>query len=247
VTEHWIEIEGPEGQREHHLERELTRIGGAGADVVLEGAPRGELHLWNDPPKAVWLGGEGGPLLAGTKLDEHHLADGDRIAWADWSITFHEAGALAVLEEVHAEPARSGASARVPEAWMRVKAGVLVEQGLADKQVAKRWSDAVIRGDFQAEACARELLADNEVPDDHPRVVERSSRLLRDLLMTPLQRGASGASRKARVATKNTMAAAVAQFIIVGIILGMTFVAMVLSRLKWGTSFDGWIDAILGN
>ena len=35
--------------------------------------------------------------------------------------------------------------------------------------------------------------------------------------------------------------------IIVGIILAMTFVGMVLARLKWGTSFDGWIDAILGN
>ena len=59
--------------------------------------------------------------------------------------------------------------------------------------------------------------------------------------------GARGAGRKMKGAAKNTAAAAVAQFIIVGIILLMTFVGMVLARLKWDTSFDGWIDAILGN
>lgn len=244
VTEHWIEIEGPGGAREHHLDRALTRVGGAGADVVLEGTSRGELQLWNDPAKAVWLGGSGGPRLGGADLDERLLSDGDRIEWAGWCLTYRESTAEAVLEEVRVPRARGAA---IPEGWRRIKAGILVEQGLADRQVVKLWSDAVVRGEFQPEACAREILAASEIPDDDPRVLERSSRLLRDFVMTPVSRGARGAGRKVKGAAKNTAAAAVAQFIIVGIILLMTFVGMVLARLKWDTSFDGWIDAILGN
>ncbi|MCA8981750.1 MAG: hypothetical protein H6831_06900 [Planctomycetes bacterium] len=244
MTEHWIEIEGPNGARKHYLDRALTRVGGAGADVVLEGTSRGELQLWNDPAKAVWLGGGGGPRTAGQELDERFLADGDRIEWGKWTMTYRESTAEAVLEEVGAARAKGSA---MPEGWRRIKAGILVEQGLADRQVVKRWSDAVVRGEFQPEACARELLAASDLPDDDPRVLERSSRLLRDFVMTPAGRGARGAGRKMKGAAKNTAAAAVAQFIIVGIILLMTFVGMVLARLKWDTSFDGWIDAILGN
>jgi len=247
VTEHWIEIEGPGGAREHHLDRALTRVGGAGADVVLEGTSRGELQLWNDPPKAVWLGGGDGPTVGGSALDERLLTDGDRIEWSGWRLTYRESTAEAVLEEVAVSRSTGATRAAQPEAWRRIKAGILVEQGLADRQLVKLWSDAVVRGEFQPEACARELLAENTVPDDDPRVVERASRLLRDFVMTPVSRGARGAGRKVKGAAKNTAAAAVAQFIIVGIILLMTFVGMVLARLKWGTSFDGWIDGILGS
>lgn len=245
VTEHWIEIEGPGGVREHHLDRALTRVGGAGADVVLRDVSRGELQLWNDPPKAVWLGGTDGPRISGAPLDEHLLSDGDLIEWSGWRVRYRESTAEVVLEELSVRGAAGNARAGSPEAWKRIKAGILVEQNLADKQVVKRWSDAVVRGEFQAEACARELLLDNPTPDDDPRVMERASRLLRDFLMTPVQRGAKGAGRKMRGAAKNTAAAAVAQFIIVGIILLMTFVGMVLARLKWDTSFDGLIDSIL--
>lgn len=247
MTEHRIDIEGPDGAREHHLDRALTRVGGPGADVVLKGISRGELQLWNDPPKAVWLGGADGPKLNGKSLDESLLADGDRIDWAGWRLVYRESTMEAVLEEVTAPTPAVVTRVVQPEAWRRIKAGILVEQGLAEHQIVKLWSDAVVRGEFQPEACARELLADNRIADDDPRVLERSSRLLRDFVMTPVSRGARGAGRKMKGAAKNTAAAAVAQFIIVGIILLMTFVAMVLARLKWDISFDGWIDGILGN
>ena len=246
VSNHWIEIEGPEGTRKVELERALTRVGGAGADVELGGVSRGELQLWNDPPKAIWMGGEGGPRIGGASLEERQLAHGDRLVWSDWTIRFHEAAPEAVLEEV-AVPKKAPRPRKAPQAWNRIKAGILVEQNLADKRVVKLWSDAVVRGEFEADAAAREVLASSAIDDDDPRLLERSARLLRDFLMTPVQRGARGAGRKVRGAAKNTAAAAVAQFIIVGIILAMTFVGMVLARLKWGTSFDGWIDAILGN
>ncbi len=245
VSKHWIEIEGPKGERRVELDRALTRIGGPGADVELAGVRRGEMQVWNDPPKAVWLGGADGPRLDGAVLEERHLVDGDVIDWNGWRLRFRESAPEAVLEELPREP-RARAATPTARAWNRLKAGLLVEQGIADPRTSKRWSDAVVRGEFDADAAARELLAATPIDDADPRLEERSARLLRDFLMTPVHRGVRGASRKVRVAGKRTAAAAVAQFVIVGIILGMAFVGMVLARLKWDTSFDGWIDAILG-
>lgn len=244
VTDCRIEIEGPAGRRERALDRDLVRLGGPGADEVLDGAPRGELHLWNDPPKAVWLGPEAdAPRIAGAPLDERLLSDGDRIDWAQWRITFRSGAEEARLEELATEPA---ASAEPPEAWKRIKAGLLVELGLAERRASKVWTDSVLRGEFQADAAARQILAATDVHDDDPRLVERASRLSRDLVAAPIQRGARGASRRAKGAAKRTSAAIVAQFLIFGLILLMTFVGMVLARLGWEVSFDGWIDAILG-
>ena len=85
-------------------------------------------------------------------------------------------------------------------AWRRLMAGMLVEQGLGDKDVSKRWQAMVKSGDFDPDRFAEELLAASnlERADVESKLLTRSTRLERDLLMTPLLRGVSGASRKVR-------------------------------------------------
>ncbi len=243
VEDNWLEIVAGGHSSRLELSRGLTRVGGPGADYVLEHAPRGELHFWNDPPKVVYLGDEPRAEVNGKPLEEEPLQDGDQVRWADHHFTFHLAQAPIVLEELSREPIAG--PARTNPAWERVQAGMLVELGLADRKVAKRWQDSVVRGEFSAAPCAADILRASEVAADDSRLLERSGRLLRDFLMSPLSKGAAGGSRKMRAATKSGLAMIVAQFVVVGIYTLILLVILVLVRLKWDTSIDGIIDSIL--
>ena len=142
-----------------------------------------------------------------------------------------------------APPSRGGAGAeRVSQ---RLRAGLLADQNLAAAPVLQKWREAVKQREFDADACAREVLAAATAREDDARLLERSGRLLRDLLMAPLMRGAKGASRKARAATRSGAAFLLSQVVAVGaytLLLGLIFL---LLRARWGWSPDGLLDGIL--
>jgi hypothetical protein len=148
-----------------------------------------------------------------------------------------------------AAPSDPGAFAQLP-AWRRIKAGMLVELDLADRQLARRWQTAVRQGEFDADACTRDLLGSpgdhSGVGDEDPRLMERSGRLLRDLLMAPVLRGARGASRRAREAARGGLAFIVAQFLVLSIYSVLVLVALLLVRVRWNASIDGFLDNIRG-
>ena len=141
----------------------------------------------------------------------------------------------------------SGASEDL-RGWRRVRAGLLVEQGKADKKVARHWQAAVQRGEFNADACAAELLAGEPAagaPDGDAALLERCARLQRDLLMAPMLRGAKGAGRKAREATRGFVAMLVAQLVVLTIYSFVILAALLLVRAK-GFGLDDSLDTILG-
>ncbi|MDA1264522.1 MAG: hypothetical protein O2816_05510, partial [Planctomycetota bacterium] len=127
----------------------------------------------------------------------------------------------------------------------RLHAGVLADLQLANKKGAKRWQEAVMRGEFDPDACARDLI-DGGVPDpDDPRVLERAGRLQRDLLMMPFQRGMRGAGRRARMNTRKGMAYVLANVIAITVYSLVLVAIMILVRVNYGFSFDTVIDSFL--
>src|SRR5690606_5569118 len=133
------------------------------------------------------------------------------------------AGPRAALEEItisEALPAAApvAAAPRAPSrAWHLVRAGLLADLGLADRAAVKRWQDAVVRNEFDADAAARDLSQGAQASEADPRLVERSARLLRDFLMASFQRGVQGAGRRVRNATRTGVAMIVAQLVAVGV------------------------------
>jgi hypothetical protein len=109
------------------------------------------------------------------------------------------------------------------------------------------WQEAVLQQEFDADGCARAALAaaDKFALDD-PRVIERCGTLLRDFLMSSLQRGVRGAGRNLRTKAKSGSAFLMANFIALLIYSGMVLVMMLLARFKWNTSFDELFDLVLG-
>ena len=131
-------------------------------------------------------------------------------------------------------------------AWNRLLAGLLVEQGLVDKAIAKTWQERVKSGDYDPDRCAEELLAAGDLtgPKVESQVLVRSARLERDLLMTPLLRGVSGASRKVRGAAKSGAAALVTQVIVVLTIAVLAFLLLLVLAFR-GVEFDPFFQAII--
>jgi hypothetical protein len=239
----WIEIQAAGGPQRHELRRGLTKLGGPGADVALAGWSGGELHFWDDPPKVVHVGG---PILRhrGSIALEADLADGERLEWGGATIVYREAP---VLEELAPEVAEDAPPTPLERrTWRRVQAGLLVDLGLADGAAARRWQDAVRRGDFDPDAASRELVVASPAEAAGARLCERAGTLLRDFLMAPLARGAPGVGRRARGAAKSGLAFALAQVLALAVYSALLAAAMILARARWETSFDGWIDALLG-
>jgi hypothetical protein len=131
-------------------------------------------------------------------------------------------------------------------AWSRLRAGMLVEQGNADKGLSKTWQDRVRSGDFDADRCTREILAVGAVRPaaEEAQALQRATRLERDLIMTPLLRGASGASRKVRRAAKSGVAAILSQFIVLGIFMILGFFFLLVMSFR-GVEFDPFFQAII--
>ena len=127
----------------------------------------------------------------------------------------------------------------------RLRAGVLADLGLANRKEVKRWQEAVMRGEFDADACARDLVTQAAPDADDQRVLERAGRLQRDLLMMPFQRGVKGASRRARVATRRGTAYVLANLIAITVYSLVLVAIMILVRVNYDFSFDGLIDDFL--
>ncbi len=230
----------------------LNRLGGPGCEVEIPGTAGSELHLWDDPPRLVHVGGQTRPEFEGRAVEELDLVPGARFTWAGHEFVFGSAAPRAALQEIpltEALPAKApapSAAGPAPRAWTAVRAGMLAELGLADRQVVQRWQDAVVRGEFDPLAAAQELVRSSPVPEDDPRLAERSARLLRDFLMSSMQRGARGAGRKARNVARTGLAMILAQGLAILAYTLVLFVIALLTRVKWGFSLDRLLDGVAG-
>ena len=253
-----LQLKRGSNTQEVSLQAGLTRIGpkgGRGIDVGIEGA-EGELHVWDTPPKVVRVQGDEALIASGESIDELLLEDGSEFVWS--GVKFKLVELPPVLEEIE-EPATAaavgsaGAGARpvlsddpaVQQAWERVAAGLLVETGLADKKIAKRWQAAVVQHEWDADACAREILGASGAQLASPRLVERAGRLERDLVMASFQRGIRGASRRARGAARNGMAFFVANVVAIGVYSAIILALLILARVSYEISLDGIIDRMV--
>lgn len=241
------------------LRRSVLRVGGRGADVhvpELDGEPSGQLHVWSSPPKAVRVGGGPELFASGRRVDEVLLEPGVTAVWGPFEVSVGGAGP--VLEELPPEPAARGDAARAAAAggadslgpnarrtYERMLAGLLVELGIADKQAAKRWQAAVVQGEWDADACAREVIDRTAPSFEDPRLVERAGRLQRDLVMASFQRGLRKASRSVRGAARHGSAFLLANFLAIFCYSIIIVAIAVLLRVKWEWSFDGLIDRAL--
>ncbi len=275
----WIELVGRDGSRRRfELKRGLTVIGGAKSDVPADGVEGDQIHVWDQPPKAIFVGFGEPPTCAGARFEERELKSGDVLLWRGLRLEF---GGLmsAMIEEVplapplapvqprtvesggrSTNPANAGAPAAAslgaaagPAAmpgvdelyWRRLKAGMAVEIGAADASVARRWQDAVLRGEFDADACARDIL--NAAPGlTDVRLGERTTRLQRDLVMAPVAATARGSARKLKGAAQNMAAMVIAQFVVFSICLLLVMLALFVLRLRWDWSIDGFFDRLAG-
>jgi len=252
MTSAWIDLIDARGVRQRHPLREgLTTVGGRRGDVALEGTDGDQLHIWDRPPKLLFVGTGEQPRVGGTALEEHALRSGDVIEWCGARLEFRGL-AYAQLEEVElpSEPASvvapqtaSGALSEDP-AWRRLRAGLLVELGIADATAARRWQDAILRNEFEPESCARDLLASSPLPAGDARVLERATRLQRDLIMSPVQHGVRGRTRRLRSAASNWFAMALTQLFVLALFVALFGFALFIVRVRWSWSVDAYLDRI---
>lgn len=245
-----------------------VRVGGEGCEVLAKDAEGDELHLWADPARLVLAGSRTTPLVNGKAVVECDLEDGDTIQWQGMLIVVHPPDAAQVLES----PAIAGAQARehsnraptpigdppeVPSpdsslrqlelqdlpAARRILAGIAAEMGSGDRAAIKRWQAAVLRGEWDADACARDVLEGVDL--ESKALSERSGRIQRDLLMSSFQRGIRGATRKARGAARGGSAFLVANLVAVLVYSLLIGTLLVLGRARWQWSLDGAVDDLL--
>jgi hypothetical protein len=191
MAQAWIDITDAQGTRHRHSLREgVTTVGGRRGDVALGETGGDQLHIWDRPPKLIFIGTGEAPRVNGVSVEERELRAGDLIEWRGAKLQF-DGLAYAQLEEVELPPTPAptpvAPAPPADPAWNRLRAGILVELGLADAAAAKRWQDAILRSEFEPESCARDLLANSTVPAGDPRILERATRLQRDLIMSPVQ------------------------------------------------------------
>lgn len=230
----------------------MTRLGGPGCDVVIPGAPEGELHVWSDPAKIIRISGKAALEVDGKPEEEALLSPGQTLRWGGTVMTYRNS--VPVLQEIEppSNKVPSGlhslnANDPTQKAWIRTQAGLAIDLGLVPRKTVSRWQEAVLQQEFDPDTCAQEALAAAEkFTLDDPRVIERSGRLLRDFLMASLQRGLSGAGRRIRTQAKSGSAFLMANVIGILIYSSMILVGMLLARFKWGVSFDHIFDTVLG-
>jgi len=249
----WLDVEADGATRRVVLEDGRTVVGEGQADVQVPGAGKDRLDLWSEPPRAVYSGTGEVPRCGGEPFQERSLRPGDVLEWHGVRMCYGGEAAPehhASLEELPLEPgtpelppAGAGAPTTSERVTRRLLAGLLVEQGLADKRAARRWQDEVREGRYDADRCAQEILGASPVPDEM-RLLERSARLQRDFLMAPLLQGTRGAGRRMRQATKSGVAFLVAQ--LVGLVVySAVIVAIALFLRLRGVDFDVFLDRIL--
>jgi hypothetical protein len=245
-------------------------LGGARGDVAVAESGSDCVHLWSDPPKLIFVGSGVPPSVNGVPALEISLRSGDQIEWHGHSWNFGHEDGSARLEEVREAPppppvaasltpiasasaapradapapAERGSSAETSSepTWRRLKAGLVAEMALSDRAVIKHWQEAVIQNEFDPEAATRELLAGAPGIADHdPRLAERSTRLLRDLLMSSVTRSAG---RQVRKAARNGLAFILVQGFIFVLFTLLVLAGMLLIRTR-GSSIDAFLDAVV--
>ncbi len=124
--------------------------------------------------------------------------------------------------------------------WQRVRAGILVEQGLVSADEAQHWQETVRRGEFDPDACAREVLGSPVSTGAEERVERRTASLMRDLVMAPTLHG-----RATRRRTKTAAAMLLSQGYLLLVWGGIFLIAALVLRLR-GVEFDAFLDGMLG-
>jgi len=237
-----LEIEEGGTNRRLPLAAGLTRVGGPGCEVVLTGGGADQLHVWDDPLKLVFVGKGERPRVDGRAVEEAPLQGGEAVEWCGARLKLQPTS-QPPLKEIPLPPQ----VVPLPDerAWTRVRAGLLAEQGAVERGTVKRWQESVLKGTFDPDACARELVAASRVAPGDPRLLERTGRLLRDLIMAPYQRGLRGAGRKARGAARSGLAFLVAQIVILLVFALLFAVVLLILRVRWGWSVDGFLDRLI--
>ncbi|HTF87545.1 MAG TPA: hypothetical protein VK843_03990 [Planctomycetota bacterium] len=232
----------------------LTMLGGARGDLPVPASGSDCVHLWSEPPKLIFVGGGEPPRVNGQDALELSLHSGDRIDWRGQAWRFGYEDGQARLEEVApSAPAEAPKGGPNPStfvaatggelAWKRLKAGLVAELSISDKAVIKRWQDAVVRNEFDAEAATRDLLAGApDVADGDNRLLDRSTRLMRDLLMSSVTRGAG---RQVRKAARNTLAFLLVQGFILILFILLVLAGLLLVHTKFGHSIDAFLDSVV--
>ncbi len=231
----------------------LTVLGGARGDVAVPASGNDCVHIWSEPPKLIFVGAGVPPLVNGQPAPEVPLHSGNRIEWRGIVATF---GCEAVHERLEEIPAAwmnpaGGAHAPVGESgsvsgaspWRWLKAGLVAEMSLADSEAIKRWQDASARGEFDAESASRDLLAAAPgLRDDDPRITERCTKLMRELLMAPV---AKRPPRQSSKSSRGCFAALFGQFMILVLITLIVVAGLLVARTRYSQSIDAQLDRIL--
>jgi hypothetical protein len=251
MQEAWLDVHQEGRTKRHTLAAGRTRVGGVGCEVSLDRAlsapDAGELHIWSDPPRVVYVGRGDAPLLDGRVFEQAPLEPGSSLQWQGAVMVF---GQTSILEELQDEPPAAGVGSETgaarDEVAERVRAGLLADLNLTDKQAVQRWRTAVMASEFDPAACARDLLAGEQAGPGDARLLERATRLQRDLLMSAHHRGVKGVRRRARAATRSGAAYVLANLIAISIYSLVVLAVMLLVRVQYDTSFDRTLDGILG-
>ncbi len=235
----------------------LTMLGGVRGDISVPGSGGDCVHLWSDPPKLIFVGAGDPPRVNGRVAMEESLHDGDRIEWRGLAATFGCEGGPPPLQELPAHWHSPEAGANEPTAadsvaaesaagaeWRWLKAGIAAELALADREVIKRWQSAASRGEFNAEAASKELLASApDLAERDSRLTERCSRLMRELLMSSVSK------RPTRLESakpgRGGCGFFLGQLIILPLVALIVIAGMLVARTRFGQSIDGILDRIV--
>ena len=132
------------------------------------------------------------------------------------------------------------------QASRRLLAGLCIEQNLPDRKLVKRWQASVHAGEFDADACADEILADaGDKVQASPQLLARAGGLQRDFLMMSLQTGARGAIRNAKRQGKGFLAYLLANLLAISAYSLVLAAMAILLRQQKGWSYDEAIDGLI--
>lgn len=241
----WLDVVGPSGKRREALKEGLTLVGGARADVVLAPELEDQLHVWNRPPRMLFLGRGARPSARGQAFEELALRPGDRVSWAEHVLVYGGEAARADEAPLEELPLANVPGAATEACFVaRVRAGLACELGLADEAAAKRWRQQVLAGAFDPDACARELLPRTLSSENEQRLLERAGSLERDFLMAALLAGSEGARRKARERARGLAAFFLTQGLALVVFTLIVVAALLVVRAQ-GTSLDALLDRVL--
>ncbi len=258
MTRAWLTLAGGDASASgarSELKPGLTMLGGVRGDIPVPGSGGDCVHLWSDPPKLIFVGAGDPPRVNGHVAMEEPLHHGDRIEWRGLVATFGCAGGPPPLQELPTDwhspesvaqqsvSADGGASHGDTE-WRWLKAGIAAELALADRDVIKRWQGAATRGEFNAEAASKELLASApELAERDPRLTERCSRLMRELLMSSVSKRPT--RQESTKPGRGGCGFFLGQLIILPLVALIVFAGMLVARTRFGQSIDALLDRIV--